>query len=141
MLQKEVFYFVFLGSISFSVLNLNIGIIYPDIKVTVAKKKISKVSSFASFTALFKMCDYEYTIYFHKHTLCRISGTKELKGQRITMHLPHPCMTAKLITICRVLFFLIKASNHMYRLEQLDYKRLQSISLFLISLLIAGLDS
>lgn len=127
--------FVFLGSISFSVLNLNIGTIYPP------QKKKSQKSPPLPHLQLFKMCDYEYIIYFHKHTLCRISDTKELKGQKIKMHLPQPCMTAKLITICCVLFFLIKASNHMYSLEQLDYERLQSISLFLISLLIAGLDS
>lgn len=56
--------------------------------------------------------------------VCRISDTKELKGQGITMRLLYPCMTAKLITICRVLSFLIKASNHMHSPEQLSYKRL-----------------
>lgn len=57
-----MFYFGFLGSIRFFVLNLNIGNIHPDIKVSVAKKtqtknkpKIPKTSS-VPHLQLFSKC-------------------------------------------------------------------------------------
>lgn len=72
------------------------------------------------------MCGYEQTI--HKYMLYGISGTKNLKGQIITINrFTASLYNINLISICHVLSCLIKASDHTDSLEQLNYERLDPL--------------